>query len=287
MWTKELTFQPGNDWLCSEPTDAEYFQFRSLNPPDFARYLVAQVEFTEINLRIADIRELAATSDYLVLHIPKSPVLDQRRIAVIQASNYQAKSWGIELWSSDYVTPQSSTSGSSSAVNLTYNFNGDANGVLYWAGTARGTSPWQNPHVAGFVEISQSSAYDSTHQAPQLLCDRQASTYPGTANIPNSYFRINLKTFKLIPNYYTLRGRDYFANHLRSWQLVGSNDLQTWDVLDQQQNNTVINQNTWFGGAVVASKAYKFFDVVMTGASSTGDNILTLGEIELYGKVVI
>ena len=111
MWTQSLIFVPQNEWQCSEPIDGEYFQVRSFNAPAFATFMIAQVEFETIGMKIFDLQEVPATTDYIVFNFKKPPVFTDRRIAVIQTRDFEAPQWGIELWVSDYVSPDSSGGG--------------------------------------------------------------------------------------------------------------------------------------------------------------------------------
>lgn len=220
--------------------------------------------------------------------------------------------WQVQIESSDYVEPsatvdltsiyakldalsskldnlQSSGSGSTTSTTsktLTYSSNGDSNGVCYWIGTNYGSQTWENPHTAGRLTCSLSTSYDG-NDPPGNLVDRQNNQRPCTQNVPDSWMMLDLGiSQKLICKYYSLKGRDYVADHLRSWKLQASNDAITWVDLDNQINNVTINQNTWFSDAITSTIAYRYFRVIQTGLNNGNSNIMSLAEWEFYGELI-
>ena len=188
---------------------------------------------------------------------------------------------------SDFIADLSSGS-SENRTQLTYVSSGDTNGVFYYIGTNKNTETWSNPVNASRISITQSSAYDSNHTNIAGLVDRENTINFCSANVGDFYFDIDLKADKnLILEAYSLKGRDWAANHPRNWKIQGSNGNDIWNDLDNKSGITSINQNTWYTASISASStAYRFFRFLSTGASSSGDNVICLGEIELYGKLL-
>ncbi len=119
-----------------------------------------------------------------------------------------------------------------------------------------------------------------------MLVDRAANDAIATANIANSFLIIDLKTRKLQPNYYSIRARNFNANHLKNWKFQASNDYATWIDLDTRALATALTSNQWFSAPINGqTTAYRFFRLLQTGLSSSADNVLTLGEIEMYGTL--
>lgn len=217
--------------------------------------------------------------------------------------------WQVQIEASDYIEPSAaidlspiqtklneisqkidnlqSSGGGTTPTNakvLAYTADGDANGVCYWIGTNYGKEAWTNPHTAGRVVCSIINPFDS-NRPPHLLVDRQPSGEPATSDVPNSKMRIDLGTGNYLKcNRYSLRGADRSALHLRSWVFRGIDDNGSSVILDAQNNNQTINQNTWFSGVVTASKGYRIFEIEQTGQPVGGTNIMTLGEFEFYGE---
>ena len=177
---------------------------------------------------------------------------------------------------------------SSSSKILAYSSDGDTNGVFYWLGTSGGTQSWENPHTAGRIDISINSYFDSTFSNPAAAVDRVANTITNGGDAPG-WFKADLKNNKLIVSAYSIRGRtDQFNNnHLRTWQLQGSNDNSNWTVLDSQTNNSTINAGTWFTMILSQStEAYRYLRLYQPGAASDGEAFITMGEWEFYGTLI-
>lgn len=257
-----------------------------------------------------------------IRRIPARPTFEQeiRRLLLpgyLQPSDFPPSAaprnrWQVQIESSDYIEPSalvdlspiqtklneisqkidnlqtsggSTTPTNSTAKTLTYASDGDANGVCYWIGTNYGVEGWTNPHVSGRLICSLSSSFDG-NDPPGNLVDRQNNQRPATQNAPNSWMMLDLGANKLICKYYSLKGRDAAADHLRSWRLQASNDNNSWLDLDTQTNNATINQNTWFSTGVNSTTAYKYFRVLQTAANNGGTNIMSLGEWEFYGEFI-
>lgn len=179
--------------------------------------------------------------------------------------------------------------GAASTINsktLTYVADGDTGGTAYWLGTDEGKQLWANPHTAGRITCSMSSFFNSNFNFPERFVNRQIDDLIATANIVNSWFKIDFGLQKkLTCNYYSLRGRNFSSNHPRNWKLQGSNDDTSWIDLDTQTNNSSINQNTWLSLPVTTAQEYRYLRIYFTGVSSSNDNVQTMGEWEFYGTL--
>jgi E3 ubiquitin-protein ligase HECTD1 len=172
-----------------------------------------------------------------------------------------------------------------SSVQLNYGFNGDGNGVFYYLGTNGKTSNWSNPHQAGSILISMSSFHDNHHNNPHFLVDRATNQNIATANVPNSWYKVNLGLISLIPNYYSIRNRDDAHHGPANWKLQASNDDSNWVDLDVRNNNP-LSQNQWFSAPILNQGiAYKYFRLFQHGLSTSNTNYFCIGEFELYGTV--
>jgi hypothetical protein len=98
----------------------------------------------------------------------------------------------------------------------------DANGILYWLGTQRGTRPWANPADLGLVQVTS---------VPLAIAPRSepASAIVGRSlcrcvTLPNreSWFVIDLLNVWVRPTAYTLRHySSWDTEALRDWKLQG------------------------------------------------------------------
>ena len=107
-------------------------------------------------------------------------------------------------------------------MEFIYQHDLDANGILYWLGTQRGTRPWANPADLGLVQVTS---------VPLAIAPRSepASAIVGRSlcrcvTLPNreSWFVIDLLNVWVRPTAYTLRHySSWDTEALRDWKLQG------------------------------------------------------------------
>ena len=167
-----------------------------------------------------------------------------------------------------------------------YVFDGDTNGVFYYYGTNFGRSAWSNPYNSGNLEIRLSSLL-ANHNNPHLLCDRLPSSQVATQNLPSSSILIDLgESRRLNCTGYSIRGRDFDGNHLRSWDFAKTINGTDLFALDSQRNNLTLQVNTWYSKTnILSSENSRYFVIKQMGLSSSNDDFLAIGEIELYGTL--
>lgn len=179
---------------------------------------------------------------------------------------------------------------------LTYVSDGDANGVCYFIGTNFGASSWTNPFTAGRITVVRSS--DGAGSATDLV-DHAANFNSASDNEVGAWFAIDLgnASRSLVVNKYSLQNRTATGEYIRNWKLQGSNNpgsnsisdlaAATWTDLDVHTADATINAGDAWGTFTLGSTpaAYRWFRIVQTGVNSTGDNYLTIAEIEFYGTL--
>lgn len=180
-----------------------------------------------------------------------------------------------------FASFSSETGNSPSDINLTFATSGDTNGIFYYLGTARKTQDWVNPTNIGLL-VSASSI---EHGSVASLVNRDESEFY-TGNLPNSWVSFNIAIAgKLKCNYYSIRVRNSTAYYPRNWKLQGSNDGSTWNDLDIQTNNIILNTaSQWLSIPLSSPTAYSVFRILNYGVDSEGSNYFCLGEVELYGS---
>lgn len=174
----------------------------------------------------------------------------------------------------------------SNEVTLNYQFDGDTNGVGYYLGTNELTQVWTNPHASNALIVSLSAPYDSQHNNPHFLVDREINSLIATSNVANSFMSIDLRASRsLVINYYSIKGRNAQDHNLAQWKLQASNNNSDWIDIDTKLDSP-LSGNQWLSIAVPdQTLAYRFFRILQTGSNTSGANILCIGEIELYGKL--
>lgn len=178
-------------------------------------------------------------------------------------------------------------------TQFNYSFNGDANGVCYYAGTGYGRYPfWVNPHTTGRVVVTFSSNTGFEVQTT----NRQGGANSFTANTANSWIALDLGEGRtLSPNYYSLQHDNQSQYYLRNWKIQGSNNAAsnsvsalaaaTWTDLDTRTSDTTINApEAWVSKPISGvTTGYRWLRVMQTGTNSSGNTNLLLGEFEFYG----
>jgi hypothetical protein len=182
--------------------------------------------------------------------------------------------------------PSSGSGSTPGSVDLIFNTSGDSKGLFYYLGTEGLIVAWGNPHTKGIITVSLSSAFDGANNNPPALINRTADNGSASQNVANSWFKFDLKARTLIPTYYSIRGRTFNASHLRNWKFQASNDDSAWTDLDTKVSNTTITADGWGSFPVTGiTTAYRYFRILQTGLNSFGDNVLTMGEFEIYGTL--
>ena len=108
----------------------------------------------------------------------------------------------------------------------------DTNGILHHIGTRGGTAAYRNPHELGEV-VSSSSSLSNGAVKNFVQHAHAAPIHNFTHGGPQSWLAVDLGEGRsLVVDHYCLRS-DKYGNHnkLRNWELQGSLDGQTWQML--------------------------------------------------------
>lgn len=95
---------------------------------------------------------------------------------------------------------------------------------------------------------------------------------------------------RVIPTDYKIRSYSGSPNYLKSWVLEGSDDKEKWEVIDSQQNCTLLEGKLLvhtFHISQEKQKVFRYIRIRITGSScSYGYYYLTLNSFELYGNLL-
>ena len=108
---------------------------------------------------------------------------------------------------------------------------------------------------------------------------------------PNPFIKFDFINRKIQLSAYTLRTysgeKDY--GHLKSWSILGSNDDENYEIIDEETNNQDLNGNSAFKTFICSNsnKSFRFIKLLMTGNNHAGSDFLVLRTIEFFGTVTI
>ena len=169
----------------------------------------------------------------------------------------------------------------------------DKKGVLYHIATEGGTSEWVNPHTAGRVTVSASSAVATSSNAVDRVVNGPDSDSVcfATHNISSSWFQLDLGASRtLAVKHYALRGHSGGHCLPRFWDLQGATSSDgPWATLRRHDNDTALEAHKERAVAAWAVEGsdvgYRFVRIRQHGANSSGSFYLCCAGIELYGKL--
>ncbi|KAK8898307.1 hypothetical protein M9Y10_000590 [Tritrichomonas musculus] len=110
-------------------------------------------------------------------------------------------------------------------------------------------------------------------------------------NVPNSWICFDFKMNRVNLTHYTIRTYNMGPNnqHPKNWVIEGSNDLNDWEMIDEENNCPLLN-----GANIVHTFAvnnpiaeyFKYIRMRTTGKSWQKDNFLAFKSFEIYGSLI-
>ncbi len=163
----------------------------------------------------------------------------------------------------------------------TYSSDGDTNGVFYALGSYIGGGSWVNPYTAGLVGIVAPTGLFSTNSYITIV-DR-ASNNSATNDVANSSFIFDLGIGRsLVMSKYSYRAWTSGNNLPTAFVIQGSNDAVNWTTLDTQTGLS-LSAAQWLSATVTNMTPWRYFQMKNIATDSSGNNYLTIGEMEFYG----
>lgn len=166
-----------------------------------------------------------------------------------------------------------------------------AEGILYWLGTNRGTSPtYTSPIDTTVVAALSSTTYATAINAfaRPIQSEGRVSCYIAAAETIKT-MALDFGTLKVCPTQYTCRSDSNDNYSMRNWALEGSNDGKVWVMLDNRVNDISMaasNGLATYTIAPVTETAYRHLRLNNTGANSRGDTNFMINGFEVYGSVM-
>ncbi|KAH3760443.1 tripartite motif-containing protein 9/67 [Pelomyxa schiedti] len=165
---------------------------------------------------------------------------------------------------------------------------GDTNGVIYWIGTAKGTSPtFSVSNIASLVHTGWYPTH-SRSKGPLAVLDHNFRGRNHTGHSQNAYWMVDLRSIFVMPTHYSLVCGSSSNKVMRSWELSGSVNGKTWIVLSTHNNDTSLQPNSLSHWALhVEQHAFSMFKVTQTGPNGGNNNALSIAGFEVYGTVLL
>lgn len=138
-----------------------------------------------------------------------------------------------------------------------------------------------NVHLKGIVNITASSTLT---KQPHRVADREWTSYWSSKNEPNSWIMYDFKNKVVCPTHYSLRCTEW--GWPKKWKLSGSNDGQTWTILDRRNTNDLSDNICESFACEGNASLFRFIRVTQTGVrNGWADKHFCLSEFEVFGTV--
>ena len=148
-----------------------------------------------------------------------------------------------------------------------------------------------NAHLKGLIKISGSSSWGTSE--PNMLyqiIDNDLIFWRGTRNDPNAWIQFDFKERKIELSAYTIETFNWDPNghHMKSWEILGSNNETDWEVLDVKIGNDELNGNgrraSW---KIQESRPFRYIRIHSRGETHGGrSTFLYLSHCEFFGKLI-
>jgi hypothetical protein len=141
-----------------------------------------------------------------------------------------------------------------------------------------------NVHTKEIVEIKASST--QYHQCQQVA-DYAWTSYWHSRNMINSWIQFDFKDRRISVAHYSIKSDGEGNSHLAKWSLAGSEDAESWTVLDERDTQDLD------GSYVVKtyecqshrSSCFRFIRLTQTRLNSSKNQHLMLANVEFFGGV--
>lgn len=147
----------------------------------------------------------------------------------------------------------------------------------------------ENIFSAKKIDVSTSKVENDSNFKIENLFDRSKSTCFRLDNVENGHITIDLKSNKinLKKYYFSVPSHTYSDGQPKSWRIEGSNDKNSWDLIDLRENDSSLkgsgNSNT-FECSHETKKFYRYI-CIKEIYSHTNDHKFLLSELDLIGFI--
>lgn len=141
------------------------------------------------------------------------------------------------------------------------------------------------------INITTSTTNSSFQGPKNSICFEKLDNYFASKDRNDSWICFEFINHSIIPTDYTIRSPNFSHNsqHLRSWLLEGSNDLNNWGVLDEQKDCSFLNGPNYIHTFHIDKpKEVKYIRIKETGPNwNINQNYnLVISAFEIYGTLI-
>ncbi|KAK8860504.1 hypothetical protein M9Y10_012169 [Tritrichomonas musculus] len=167
-----------------------------------------------------------------------------------------------------------------------YDKNNDFSGILNFLRKK------SNENIEKEINVTSSSIFGNCEDnLPKnvVLFENQMKRFI-SADEPNSWLCFDFKDHQVILTEYTIKTSCLFEKnmrHPRSWVIEGSNDSNSWEILDEQKDCSEINGKSITHTFSINNQELKKFKMIRlraTGPNWDGSNHLFIESFEIYGR---
>ena len=146
-----------------------------------------------------------------------------------------------------------------------------------------------NIYHLGIIDIK--STYSQYQDIEDILPPGKGK-YWYSISSPNSFIQFNFKNKKIKISNYSLRNNSkiddfYSPSSSKSWVLLGSNDENSWDIIDEQRNNfSLFYGQTETNIQCFNNNFYQFIKIINLENHKNYENYFLLSIIEFFGEIL-
>ena len=137
------------------------------------------------------------------------------------------------------------------------------------------------------LNVTTSTLYSQSYPATYLL-DDDPRHYFGTQNKENSWICFEFKNHQVKLTHYKIKTNNGGCN-IRNWKLEGSNDKESWELLDEQMNCEYTHGDNKVHSFQInkqQNQKFKYIRLLSTGQNWGNDHYFVIGAIDFYGTLL-
>lgn len=183
----------------------------------------------------------------------------------------------------------SKTSDKSEPQGITFNKSEPFSGIINYL------RQQSHDHIEQEINLTSSTSFTSeySYQLQNITKFEDPNNgFASDAHTSENWICIEFKNHQIIPTYYTIKSiGSYFTHYhfLKSWAIETSNDNNSWNIIDEVQNNTDLKGNLLthtFPIKKPPNQPIRYLRLRLTGPDWVGSNYLSMNSFELFGTLI-